>query len=325
MKSFILFSIVVMALCGRSLYAEPLNDWILAQVQKDEQLLADALSQTDGHSLELLRDSRTYIPFFLEAPGSHASDLAEYNSLFDAWGNDKGQNFLPGGYIYRLRFADASPLYATSAGNWDGTTWHSPSLGKDFVVEPARVWNGSENDYLYATMLAGVPPKIIVYDQRGEIMRKEVFDVNAADFEQRVAAAEQTYAGKGSPILEMLSLAEYLENPNASWREADLSGQLNLRNQQQRDAERERLKSDLHLTRNAAIEALQSQSPPQEPQQPRTSSEPILAPKAPDPIKSPKAEPTPVEESPVSPRWPVVAVVIAAALGLLWVLLKKRK
>lgn len=325
MKNFILFSIVVMALCGRSLYAEPLNDWILVQVQKDEQLLADALSQTDGHSLELLRDSRTYIPFFLEAPGNHASDLTEYKPLFDAWGNDNGQSFLPGGYIYRLRFADAPPLYATSAGNWDGTTWRSLSLGKDIVVEPIRVWNGSGNDYLFATMLAGVRPKIVVYDQHGEVKREEAFDVNDADFEQRVAAAEQTYAGKGSPILEMLSLAEYLENPDDSWREVDLSEQFNLRNQQQRGAERERLKPGLHLTRNAAIEALQSKSSPQEPQRPHASSEPMPAPKAPEPIKSPQATQTPVEESPSSTRWPVVAVVIVAVLGLLWVLFKKRK
>jgi hypothetical protein len=311
-----------MALCGWPLSAEPLNDWLSAQIQKDEELLSDANSQINGASLELLRDSRTYMPFFLEAPESHASDLTGYKPLFDAWGNDNGQSFLPGGYIFRLRFADAQPLYATSAGNWDGTTWRSLSLGKDFVVEPARVWNGSGDDYLFATMLAGVPPRIVVYDQHGEVKREESFDVNDADFEQRVAVAEHAYAEKGSPVLEMLSLAEYVENPDASWREVDLSGQFNLRNQQQRDAERERLKPGLHLTRNTAIEALQSKSSPQEPQRLRASSEPMPAP---EPMKSPKAEPPPVEESPASTRWPVVAVVVVAALGLLWVLLKKRK
>lgn len=69
----------------------------------------------------------------------------------------------------------------------------------------------------------------------------------------------------------------------------------------------------------------ESSSSPQEPQQPRTSSEPMPAPKAPAPIKSPQATQTPVEESPSSTRWPVVAVVIVAVLGLLWVWLKKRK
>src|SRR5690606_33467534 len=92
-------------------------------------------------------------------------------------------------------------------------------------------------------------------------------------------AAEQPYVAKGSAVFEMLSLAEYLENPDASWREADLdlSGQFNLRNQQQRDSERERLISALPLTRNAAIEALQSKSSPQEPQLPHASSESIPA------------------------------------------------
>ncbi|MCS7064031.1 MAG: hypothetical protein NZM04_08340 [Methylacidiphilales bacterium] len=326
MKNLVLYCIAVMALCGRSLYAEPLDDWLLAQVQKDEQFLSDAISQANGESLELLRDSRTYIPFFLEAPGNHASDLTEYKPLFDAWRNGNGQSFLPGGYIYRIRFADAPPLYATSAGNWDGTTWHSLALGKDFAVNPSRVWNGSGNDYLFATMLAGVPPKIVVYDQQGEVKKEEAFDANAADLDQRVAAAEQMYAEKGSPILEMLSLAEYLENPDDSWREVDLSGQFNLRNQQQRSTERERLKPFLHLTRKAAIEALRLKSSRQEPQRPHASSEPMPVPQAPEPIKSPQATQTPVEKSPSSAQWPLVAaVVIVAVLGFLWLWLKKRK
>jgi len=325
MRNFIFFGILLMTLCDGSLSAEPLNDWLLEQMQKDEQLLADALSQTDGHSLELLRDSRTYIPFFLETPRSHASDLTEYKLLFDTWRNDNGQSFLPGGYIYRLRFADAPPLYATSAGDWDGTIWHSLTLSKDFVVDPARVWNGSGTDYLFATMLAGTRPKIVVYDQHGEVKREEAFDVNAVDLEEQVAAAEQTYAGKGCPILEMLSLDEYLENPDEPWREADLSGQFNLANQQQRDTELERLKLRPHLTRNAAIEALQSKSLSQEAQRSHASSEPMPVPQSPEPTKPPKATPTPVEESSSSTRWPVLAVVIVAAVGLLWLLLKKRK
>lgn len=79
--------------------------------------------------------------------------------------------------------------------------WHRLDLNKDLIVESASVWNGSGEDYLFATMLAGVPPKIVVYDQQGEVKREEAFDVNAVDLEQRVAAAEQAYAEKGSPIL----------------------------------------------------------------------------------------------------------------------------
>ncbi len=333
MRNLIVLCIVaVAALRGGLLSAETLDGWLLAQVKKDEQLLSDALSQTGGHSLELLRDSRTYIPFFLEAPRSHVSALTEYKLLFDAWRNDNGQSFLPGGYIYRLRFADAPPLYATSAGVWDGTTWRSLDQDKDLVVEPTRVWNGSAGDYLFATMLAGARPKIVVYGQHGEVKREETFDLKAADFEQRVAAAEQIYAGKGSPTLELLSLGEYLENPNASWREVDLSGQFNLRNQQQRDVERKRLKPGLHLTRNVAIEALQSKSSAQEAQRSHASSEPIpepqtriLVPQPSKPINSPKSTPRPVEESFSLMRLSAVAVVIMAALGLLWPLLRKRK
>lgn len=62
-----------------------------------------------------------------------------------------------------------------------------------------------------------------------------------------------------------------------------------------------------------------------ESQRPRASSEAMPVPQTPEPMKSPEAGPTPVEESPISIRWPVVVVVIVAALGLLWVLLKKRK
>ncbi len=323
MRNIILFGIVVTSLYGRSLSAESLNDWLLAQVQKDEQRLIDAHSQTDGRSLELLRDSRTYIPFFLEAPGNHASDLAEYKQLFDAWGNGSAQGFLPGGYIFRLRFSDAPPLYAASAGSWDGKVWHSLDLNKDLIIESARVWSGSRNDFLYATTVAGVLPKMIVYDQHGEVKREEVFNVNDADFEQRLAAAELTYAGKGTPILEMLSLAEYLENPDASWREADLSGQFNFRNQQQRKAERERLESRPYLTRRGAIKVLKWKSSPQEPQQPSTSSGQMSVPQAPESIKSSKATQTTVEVSSPPPGWLVVVVV--AVLGLLWVWLKKRK
>ena len=81
MKSFFLINIVAMGMCGWSRSAEPLSGWLLEQVQKDEQLL------------KLLKDSRIYMPFFLEAPRGHASALARYNLLFDAWRSDKDQTF----------------------------------------------------------------------------------------------------------------------------------------------------------------------------------------------------------------------------------------
>ncbi|OYW70443.1 MAG: hypothetical protein B7Z37_30715 [Verrucomicrobia bacterium 12-59-8] len=41
--------------------AETLNQWLTEQVQRDEQLLVDALAQTGGHSLELLKDCRSFV------------------------------------------------------------------------------------------------------------------------------------------------------------------------------------------------------------------------------------------------------------------------
>lgn len=43
------------------------------------------------------------------------------------------------------------------------------------------------------------------------------------------------------------------------------------------------------------------------------------------PIDQNSGLPAPVEESPASTRWPLLAVVVVAALGLLWLWLKKRK
>lgn len=63
---------------------------------------------------------------------------------------------------------------------------------------------------------------------------------------------------------------------------------------------------------------------------PKTSGAPIIGlPPSVNPSvpkETPSVAPsTPVEESPASTRWPLVTVVVVAVLGLLWVLLKKRK
>ena len=328
MRSLIIFISILTGFCRCVCSSEQLSAWLLGEVKRDEQLLADALSKADGHSLELLKESPSYVPFFLEAPGSHIFASNVYKPFFDTWKNDNGQIFLSGGYIYRLRFSDAPPLYATSAGYWGGSDWYSLDLGKDFVVEPSSVCNGSGDDYLFATTVAGVPPKIIVYDKHGEVKREEVFDVNVADLEERVAAGEQAFSEKGSPLLEMISLAEYLKTPDGSWREVDLSGPFNLRNQQQRDAERERLKSGVNLTRNEAVNALQSKLSPQAAQRGHALSESRPGPPATEkPGERNPARSTQAGVSPSATLWPAVAAAVAvvSVLGLLWVALKKLK
>lgn len=320
MKRCLFLAITLLVLQAGNVTAETLNKWLSGQVRAEEHLLADALSYTGGHSLDLLKDSRTYVPFFLEPPRNSAFVSAEQKASFDAWIKDTPSSFLPGGYIFRLRFNSAPPLYATSAGEWSGNTWHSLVLAKDFTIESDRVWDGSGGDFLYATLLAGVPPRLIVYDQRGEIKREDVFDVSAPDLEQRVEATAKTYSRNRRPVLELLSLAEYLENPDTPWRAAETSGQFNLRNQEQRDEERKMLKFVKPLSRNAALEALQQRAPQQ---MPPPSAKPTTMPHlSQTPLPTPPASPAKAElptpkEAPSNMAWLYsLAAIILAGLGL---------
>jgi hypothetical protein len=236
--------------------AESLNQWLVGQVRADEQLLADALGQVNGHTLDGLKDSRTYVPFFLEPPEGVAFASAEQKASFDAWVKADGTGFLSGGYIYRLRFKTAPPLYALSAGDWSGHEWHSLALGKDISIEPGSVWEAANGGSLYATLLSGARPRLVVYDQQGDMQKQDVFDASAADVDRRLDAAVSPYSRNGKPALEIISMAEYLKNQGAPWRAVDLSGRFNLRNQQQRPDEQERLKLTEKLTRSMAVNAL---------------------------------------------------------------------
>jgi len=302
--------------------AETLNQWLAAQVQRDEQLLVDALAQTGGHSIEMLKDTKTYVPFFLEAPEGAAFAPAEQREAFETWMKDSGQGFLPGGYVYRLKFKAAPPLYAMSAGEWDGNVWHSIDLGRDVTVEPENLWESSNGDYHYATLLGGVPPRLIIYDQNGEITRQESFDAFATDFEKQLEAAIAPYSSSGKPVLEMISLAEYLQQPNELWRAVDTSGQFNLRNQHQRPDEQEGLKQIGNLTRSAAVSALTV-----------TTQQTTLTPRPPPIVQPPIAKKTEAKvttstpsNEPTSPTpWSMIIVLVVVALGLLRFLLKKAK
>jgi hypothetical protein len=259
MRIYTFLWVAIAMLCREGLAEEPLDRWLLQKVQKDEQLLIKALSQTDDHSLELLKDARSFVPFFYEAPAKYTFESAEQKAKFDDWvAKGSREDFLPGGYIYRLRFAKGPSLYATSAGDWDGTTWHRLPMGRGIVVEPTQVWNSSEDDELLVTLIAEASPRLLVYDQYGQIKSEKVFDSHAPDLDQQVRAAQQSYQENGSPILEMLSLAEYLKNPYTQWRRLELSGQFNLRNQQQREVERSILKDEQRLTRHVLVQALEA-------------------------------------------------------------------
>jgi len=244
---------------------ETLAQWLLAQVRADEKLLLDSLGHADGHTLDGLKDSRTYVPFFLEPPQGVAFASTDQKVSFDAWVKADGTGFLSGGYIYRLRFTTAPPLYALSAGDWSDNEWHSLALGKDISIEPGSVWEAANGGSLYATLLAGARPRLVVYDQQGDMQKQDVFDGSATDVDRRLDAAVSPYSRNGKPALEMISMAEYLKNQGAPWRAVESSGRFNLRNQQQRPAEQERLKLIEKLTRRTAVNALLSISTKDEP------------------------------------------------------------
>ncbi len=209
--------------------AETLNQWLAEQVQRDEQLLVDAIVQTGGHSLDMLKDAKTYVPFFLEAP--------------------------------------------------EGAVFVSAK-------------------------------------------QKEAF---AADFEQRLQTAIAPYASSGNPVLEMISLAEYLRQPEAAWRVVDTTGQFNLRNQQQRADEQERLKQVGQLTRTTAVSGLTTSTAttPQTTRPPKPP--PVVQPPALKQAPNAKPSPTPSDEATSSTSWSIIVVLIVAGIGLLWFFLKKAK
>jgi hypothetical protein len=316
--------IFLMAAMMGNATAETLNQWLADQVRQDEQLLVDALTQTGGHSLDMLKEAKTFVPFFLEAPRGVTFASAQQKEAFEAWMKESSQGFLAGGYVYRLKFKTAPPLYAVSAGEWSGNTWHSIANGKDVQIEPGNIWESSNSDRLYTTLLAGARPKLISYNQDGKVAHQETFDASALDLDKRLQAAVAPYASSGKPALEMISLVEYLKQPNAEWRAVDTTRQFNLRNQHQRADEQERLRQVGQLTRGEAVSGLSTNAATTTQATP-SPPPPMVQPPAPK--KSPEAKPAPTssEQSTSKTPWSIIVVLIVAAIGLLWLLVKKRK
>ena len=316
--------IFMMAAMMGSATAETLNQWLADQVRRDEQLLVDALTQTGGHSLDMLKEAKTFVPFFLEAPKGVTFASAQQKKAFEAWMKESSQGFLAGGYVYRLKFKTAPPLYAVSAGEWSGNTWHSIANGKDVQIEPGNIWESSNSDRLYTTLLAGSRPKLISYNQDGKVAHQETFDASALDLDKRLQAAVAPYASSGKPSLEMIALVEYLKQPNAEWRAVDTTGQFNLRNQHQRADEQERLRQVGQLTRGEAVSGLSTNAATTTQTTATQKPLPVVQPPTPNGADS-KPTKTPSEEPAASTPWSIIVALIVAATGLLWMLLKNRK
>lgn len=149
-------------------------------------------------------------------------------------------------------------LYSLSGGGWNNQ-WFDPSLGRELEVEPLKVWAGSEaDDFLYATILSGIPPRLVVFDLNGEATEERRFDLADPDVASTIEEVANQYSRSGEATLEMVSLAEYLREDDPSWRKVEITSAFNFRNQHKRPKESQRIEEVAKLTRAEAKGELQS-------------------------------------------------------------------
>ncbi|MFC7337451.1 hypothetical protein ACFQY0_09715 [Haloferula chungangensis] len=255
----IFMSLVLACALVESALAEPLDKWLLEKIEADEELLRAAVLRENGRDIRLLESSTTYVPFFVEPPDFGSEPQNYDGSSMTAFFNQQDASLLAGGYLYRIAFGNGSALYALSGGDWDGKAWFSPNLGKELEINPLKVWAGSGGaDFAYATILSGVPPRLVLFDGNGEVKEERRFDLSDPDLASKIQEAENQYSSAGEPALEMVSLAEYLRENAPSWRSVEVTSAFNLRNQHKRPEEIERIEEIEKLTRNEAEGELRS-------------------------------------------------------------------
>lgn len=254
-----LFFWVIFLCCGISAsHARELNSWILQGIRDDESILRDAISKSNGVSLEMLEHSNSYIPFFLELPtgvsGLIGVELSEFKDFSTAYTSP----FLNGGYLYRISFDEAPSLYALSSGDWNGDEWYSPEIDSKFAIEPTRVWEGRLSDGCsYVAAVFGVEPRIVVYDIEGKEIKRIALNISSSDINVDIEKAIAPFSDGRPPRVEMVGLVEFLNVKPVPWRELDLnSSDYNLRNQYTRDAERGVVDAASKITRAEIIKKL---------------------------------------------------------------------
>lgn len=258
-KAPILALIVGMFACVLNPVNASLDQWVLEKIKKDENILRSAAARTNGREIGLLDQSTTYVPFFLESPDMTGTQSHVDARTMSVFFNQQKPTFLAGGYLYKINFENQFPLYGLSSGEWDGILWHCPKLGKEILIDPLKVWSTQdEDDFSYASIISGVPPRLVVYDPNGLIMEKREFDISDPDLLSKIEVIENTYSRLGKPTILMVSLAEYLRNSAPVWRPVEITPSFNLRNQQERSEEIERLNQVEKLTRKEAIRILES-------------------------------------------------------------------
>jgi hypothetical protein len=139
--------------------------------------------------------------------------------------------------------------------------------------------------------------------------------------------AEQKGLGrKVSPIVSKMLFAEYLTDPASQWRPYDPKLPANAQHQQ--DQERLRMDTVSGFTPENAAKLVAGFEPSPDIEsgdasRHRTNIQPLAQPEKP---KTSKAKPpAPSEEPASSTPWSVIVILIVAATGLLWLLVKKQK
>lgn len=125
------------------------------------------------------------------------------------------------------------------------------------------------------------------------------------------------------PKLQAILLADYLTTPDAEWSdvtELKLDGS----DSYYLEEDKERAEKNTAFTPQLALSQLGLGETTSKDQTGVNQSEQATSPQS-AATKAKESPLTPNEESPSSAWWPVGAAVIMAALGLLWVLLKRRK
>lgn len=238
--------------------ANTLDAWILERISQDERILRDATLRQNGRDLNLLKPATTYTPFFLETPSFDVSVPEKGLDALSGYLNSHTESFLSGGYIYRIRFAGGESLYALSSGDWDGANWLSPPLKKEIRINPFKVWKGDNDDpYIYASILAEVPPKLVTYNSKGDYELERSFDVSDPNLAAEIARAEEIYASNDQPSIELISLAEYLISSDPTWRDFHHGGRFNFRNQHDRPEEAQHVNIASDFKRATAVTLLE--------------------------------------------------------------------
>lgn len=147
----LLRSVIALSLiCECSVASVP--SWILKRIQRDNDYFLE-------NSFEC-SESRFFVPFFLKVSSDPALQKGS-DGLFGEGGISYDPKFVPGGYIFRLKFPEAS-LFSLSGGWWgEGNgSWYSPEMDNEIEADYDDVWRADPTeDYSYASFLAGIPPR----------------------------------------------------------------------------------------------------------------------------------------------------------------------